>query len=74
MKNQLIPSRAGLFKQKGRNLARFDKEQKMIASGSLGLPRLVINTALDLMEKYPGMPYDQAVVAAWGYCDITHNS
>ena len=73
MTNQLIPSQTGLRKQKGRNLARFDQEQKMIASGPLGLPRLVVNTAFDLIEKDPGMTYEQAVIAAWGYCDLTHN-
>lgn len=60
-------------KLKGRALTRIDKEQKMINSGPLGAERLIFNVALDFMEKHPGMPWEQALVAAIGYCDRTHS-
>ncbi len=60
-------------KIKGRALTRIDQEQKMINSGSLGSERLLINVAFDFMEKHPGMSWEQALVAAMGYCERTHN-
>ncbi|HFF6191679.1 TPA: hypothetical protein ACGCHN_004314 [Stenotrophomonas maltophilia] len=60
-------------KHKGRTLARIDSEQKMLASGPLGLERLVLNIAIDYMERHPGMSFDQAVFAAQAYCDRAHS-
>lgn len=60
-------------KIKGRALTRIDQEQKTINSGPLGSERLIMNIALDFMEKYPGMSWEQALVAAMGYCDRTHS-
>ncbi|QHP57762.1 hypothetical protein [Pectobacterium carotovorum] len=60
-------------KHKGQILARFDQERKMLESGSLGVQRLMMNIALDFMEKNPTMTWEQALAAAWGYCDRTHN-
>lgn len=60
-------------KQKGKALARIDREHKMFESGPLGAQRLVMNIALDFMEKHPFMTWEQALAAAWGYCDRTHN-
>lgn len=60
-------------KLKGRALARIDREQKMISSGPLGAERLILNVAMDFMEKHPGMSWDQALLAAMGYCDRTHS-
>ncbi len=62
-----------LRKLKGRTLARIDCEQKMLASGPLGAERLVLNVALDYMERHPGMPFSQAVFAAQAYCDRAHS-
>ncbi len=62
-----------LRKLKGQALARIDREQKMLASGPLGPERLVLNIALDYMERHPGMPWSQAVFAAQAYCDRTHS-
>ncbi|MEN3812050.1 hypothetical protein ABH309_05070 [Chromobacterium piscinae] len=62
-----------LRKLKGRALARIDREQKMLASGPLGAERLVLNIALDYMERHPGMTWSQAVFAAQTYCDRTHS-
>ncbi|KAB8042288.1 hypothetical protein [Janthinobacterium aquaticum] len=75
MKN-LVPSpltTPELRKLKGRALARIDSEQKMLASGSLGAERLVLNIALDYMERHPGMPLSEAVFAAQAYCDRAHS-
>lgn len=62
-----------LRKLKGRTLARIDREQKMLASGPLGAERLVLNIAIDYMERHPGMPLSQAVFAAQAYCDRAHS-
>ena len=72
----LVPSPlpiSELRKLKGRALARIDREQKMLASGPLGTERLVLNIALDYMERHPGMTWSQAVFAAQAYCDRTHS-
>ena len=72
----LVPSpliTSDLRKLKGRALARIDREQKMLASGPLGAPRLVLNIALDYMERHPNMPWSEAVFAAQAYCDRAHN-
>lgn len=61
-----------LRKHKGRALARIDREQKMLASGPLGAERLVLNIAVDYMERHPGMSWSQAVFAAQAYCDRAH--
>ncbi|EHK1727453.1 hypothetical protein KV860_004389 [Escherichia coli] len=42
-------------KTKGRALTRIDQEYKIINSGPLGSERLLINVALDFMEKYRGL-------------------
>ncbi|OWQ77994.1 hypothetical protein CEE63_03010 [Stenotrophomonas maltophilia] len=60
-------------KHKGRTLARIDSEQKMLASGPLGPERLVLNIAIDYMERHPGMTFSQAVFAAQAYCDRAHS-
>lgn len=60
-------------KHKGRTLARIDSEQKMLASGPLGRERLVLNIAIEYMERHPGMSFDQAVFAAQAYCDRAHS-
>jgi len=60
-------------KLKGRALARIDREQKMLASGPLGTERLVLNIALDYMERHPGMTWSQAAFAAQAYCDRVHS-
>ena len=62
-----------LRKLKGRTLSRIDSEQKMLASGPLGADRLVLNIALDYMERHPGMTWSQAVFAARAYCDRAHS-
>jgi hypothetical protein len=72
----LVPSplpTSDLRKLKGRALARIDCEQKMLASGPLGAQRLVLNIALDYMERHPGMTWNQAVFAAQAYCDRAHS-
>ena len=72
----LVPSplaTSDLRKLKGRALARIDQEQKMLASGPLGAERLVLNIALDYMERYPGMSRSQAIFAAQAYCDRAHS-
>ena len=61
-----------LRKLKGRALTRLDSEQKMMASGPLGAERLVVNIAVDYMERHPGMSWSQAVFAASAYCDRAH--
>jgi hypothetical protein len=60
-------------KHKGRTLARTDSEQKMLASGRLGPERLILNIAIDYMERHPGMSFGQAVFAAQAYCDRAHS-
>ncbi|TIK64139.1 hypothetical protein E4416_17170 [Stenotrophomonas maltophilia] len=60
-------------KHKGRTLARIDSEQRMLASGPLGPERLILNIAIDYMERHPGMSFGQAVVAAQAYCDRAHS-
>ncbi len=60
-------------KHKGQALARIDQERKMLESGSHGVQRLVLNIAVDFIEKYPSMSWEQALAAAWGYCDRTYN-
>lgn len=72
----LVPSplaTSDLRKLKGRTLSRIDSEQKMLASGPLGADRLVLNIALDYMERHPGMTWSQAVFAAQAYCDRAHS-
>lgn len=59
-------------KLKGRSLTRIDREQKMLTSGSLGAERLILNIALDYMERHPGMSWNHAIFAAQAYCDRTH--
>lgn len=59
-------------KLKGRTLTRLDSEQKVLASGPLGPERLLLNIALDFMERHPDMRIDQAVFAAQAYCDRAH--
>jgi len=71
--SNIIPSATHLRKLKGQILSRFDQEQKMLNSGPLGSDRLIINIALDFMEKYPNMSWSQAIFAAQAYCDRTHN-
>jgi len=56
---------------KGEALTRIDREQKMLESGRLGVPRLVMNIALDFQEKYPNMTWEEALQAAFGYVDRT---
>lgn len=73
MSDNTNPSVPADRKLKGRALARIDREQKMINSGPLGAERLFLNVALDFMEKHPGMSWDQALLAAMGYCDRTHS-
>lgn len=62
-----------LRKKKGRALAQIDREQKMLGSGPLGSQRLLLNIALDYMERHQGMSFDQALFAAHAYCDRVHN-
>lgn len=57
---------------KGQALARIDREQKMLHSGTQGPKRLVMNIALDFQEKYPSMTDEQAMTAALGYCERTY--
>jgi len=59
-------------KQKGRVLTRYDSEQKTLHSGPLGSRRLLMNIALDFQEKYPGLPWDDCLRLAFGYCDRVH--
>ena len=66
-------STSDLRKHKGRALMRIDQEQKMLNSGSLGSERLIMNVALDYMERYPSMSYQDAIFAAQAYCDRTHS-
>ena len=61
-----------LRKHKGRTLARIDREQQMLNSGPLGAERLVLNIAIDFMERHPGMNMEQAIFAAQAYCDRAH--
>ena len=56
-------------KVKGQTLTKIDREQKILNSGPLGSQRLLLNIALDFMEKYPQMTFEQAQRAAFGYCD-----
>ncbi|WP_046006080.1 hypothetical protein [Pseudoalteromonas rubra] len=60
-------------KRKGQVLSRIDNEQKMMESGTLGVQRLLMNIALDFMEKHPQMTWEQALFAAQAYCDRTYN-
>jgi hypothetical protein len=62
-----------LRKLKGRALTRLDSEQKMLASGPRGAERLVLNIAVDYMERHPSMSWSQAVFAARAYCDRAHS-
>ena len=74
--SNLIPSTLStpeLRKLKGRALARLDREQKMLASGSLGAERLILNIAMDYMERHPNMSWEQAIFAAQAYFDRAHN-
>lgn len=71
--SNIIHSPAHLRKLKGQTLSRFDREQKMLASGPLGAERLIMNIALDFMEKHPNMSWPEAIFAAQAYCDRTHN-
>lgn len=62
-----------LRKLKGRALTRIDNEQKMLTSGPLGTERLVLNIALDYMERHPSMSLSEAIFAAQAYCDRAHS-
>lgn len=62
-----------LRKLKGRALTRLDSEQKMLASGPLGAERLVLNIAVDFMERHPSMSWSKAIFAAEAYCDRAHS-
>lgn len=71
--SNFIHSPSDLRTMKGRTLSRFDHEQKMQGSGPLGVQRLIINIALDFMEKHPNMSWEQALFAAQAYFDRTYN-
>lgn len=71
--SNIIKSPSELRKLKGRTLARFDQEQKTLSSGPLGAQRLILNIALDFMEKHSNMTWEQALFAAKAYFDCTHN-
>lgn len=71
--SNVIKSPSELRKLKGRTLARFDQEQKILSSGPLGAQRLIMNIALDFMEKHSDMTLEQALFAAQAYCDRTHD-
>lgn len=73
MSNLIPRSTLDHRKQKGRALARLDREQKMLSSGTLGTQRLLMNIALDYMEKHPAMNWEQALFAAQAYCDRAHS-
>ncbi len=62
-----------LRKLKGRSLVRLDQEQKMLGSGPLGAERLLMNIALDYMERYPDMSWSEAIFGAQAYFDRAHN-
>ena len=51
--SNIVHSPSHLRKLKGQTLSRFDSEQKMLSSGPLGTERLIMNIALDFMEKHP---------------------
>lgn len=72
MSNSTEISTSELRKLKGKALTRIDREQKVLHSGQYGVPRLVMNIALDFMEKYPTMSWGDALFAAQAYCDRTH--
>ncbi len=59
-------------KQKGLNLAKQDRDLKMINSGPLGAKRLVVNKALDLQEMYSELSDDDAQKMALGYCILNY--
>ncbi|RCW75201.1 hypothetical protein DET61_101196 [Marinobacter nauticus] len=59
-------------KNKGQLLKQYDREQKMIDSGPLGVKRLVANIAIDFQEQIPGLSWDDAFKMALGYCQRTH--
>ncbi|WP_046018070.1 hypothetical protein [Marinomonas sp. S3726] len=61
-------------KQKGRNLARHDRDVKMINSGSLGPKRLVMNIAIDLQEMCPELSDQDAQKMALGYCILNYGT
>jgi hypothetical protein len=61
-------------KLKGRNLAKQDRDLKMINSGPLGTKRLVMNKALDLQEAYPDLSDNDAQKMALGYCILNYGS
>lgn len=66
----IIPQNTVLSsKHKGKTLTRIDSEQKMRTSGPLGDQRLLVNIALDFMEKHQNMTFEQAMFAAKAYCD-----
>ena len=71
--SNIVHSPSHLRKLKGQTLSRFDSEQKMLSSGPLGTERLIMNIALDFMEKHPHMSWPQAIFAAQAYFDRTHN-
>ncbi|MEE1932869.1 hypothetical protein V0R50_06530 [Pseudomonas sp. 148P] len=74
--SDIIPSPLStpqLRRLKGRALARIDHEQKMLVSGPLGAERLILNIALDYMERHPSMSREQAIFAAQAYFDRAHN-
>lgn len=73
MSNLIPRSSPELRKLKGRALARLDHEQKMLSSGPLGTQRLLMNIALDYMEKHPDMAWENALFAAQAYCDRAHS-
>jgi hypothetical protein len=61
-------------KLKGRNLAKQDRDLKMINSGPLCTKRLVMNKALDLQEAYPDLSDNDAQKMALGYCILNYGS
>lgn len=61
-------------KQKGRNLAKQDRDLKMLNSGPLGAKRLVANKAIDLQEMYPNLSDNDAQKMALGYCILNYGS
>jgi hypothetical protein len=72
--SNILPSSTAIRKQKGRMLAQFDAEQKMLNSGPLGSNRLLINVAIDFQEKYPHMSWEDCLRLAYGYCDRVHGN
>lgn len=77
MKNSNFPANINSQAQhqiKGRNLSNQDADFKMINSGPLGMHRLVFNRAIDLMESYPHLTFEDARLMALGYCALTYGN